>query len=170
MLRINQIKLPLKADENDLRLAASKALKINENRIKSLRVSKKAVDSRKKDNVFFVYNVDVDIDGDESAVLKKCAKGVDEIKPFEFKMPELKRTSPFRPVIIGFGPAGMFAGLVLARAGLKPLILERGSHIEERQKDVQNFWINRKLNPDSKCTVRRGRCRYLLRRQIKYRN
>ena len=149
MLRINQIKLPLTADENDLRLAASKALKISENRIKSLRVSKKAVDSRKKDNIFFVYNVDVDVDGDENAVLKKCAKGVDAIKPFEFKMPQVKRTSTLRPVIIGFGPAGMFAGLVLARAGLKPLILERGSQIEKRQKDVQDFWTNRRLNPRS---------------------
>ncbi len=149
MLKINQIKLPLTADENDLRRATGKALRLDENRIHSLRITKKAVDSRKKDNIFFVYNVEVDVDGDEQAILKRCGADVDIVKPFNFTEPELKRTSELRPVIIGFGPAGMFAGLVLARAGLKPLIVERGARIEDRQNDVQNFWINRRLNPES---------------------
>ncbi len=149
MLKINQIKLPLTADENDLRRAAGKALHLDENRIHSLRITKKAVDSRKKDNIFFVYNVEVAVDSDEQAVLKRCGADVDIVKPLAFTEPELKRTSELRPVIVGFGPAGMFAGLVLARAGLKPLILERGARIEERQNDVQNFWVNRRLNPDS---------------------
>ena len=61
----------------------------------------------------------------------------------------MRRTSELPPVIVGFGPAGMFAGLVLARAGLKPLIIERGSHIEDRQKDVLSFWSSRRLNPES---------------------
>ena len=65
MLKINQIKLPLTADEHDLRRAAGKALRLDENRIRTLRVTKKAVDSRKKDNIFFVYNVEVDVDGEE---------------------------------------------------------------------------------------------------------
>lgn len=149
MLKINQIKLPLTADESDLRRAAGKALRLDENRIHSLRITKKAVDSRKKDNIFFVYNVEVDVDGDEQAVLKRCGNDVDIVKPLDFTEPELKRTSELRPVIVGFGPAGMFAGLVLAHAGLKPLIIERGARIEERQNDVQNFWINRRLNPES---------------------
>lgn len=149
MLKISQIKLPLTADENDLRRAAGKALRLDENRIRSLRITKKAVDSRKKDNIFFVYNVEVDVDGDEQAVLRRCGSDVDVVKPFNFTPPEMRRTSELPPVIVGFGPAGMFAGLVLARAGLKPLIIERGSHIEDRQKDVLSFWSSRRLNPES---------------------
>ncbi len=149
MLKISQIKLPLTADENDLRRAAGKALRLDENRIRSLRITKKAVDSRKKDNIFFVYNIEVDVDGDEQAVLRRCGSDVDVVKPFNFTPPEMRRTSELLPVIVGFGPAGMFAGLVLARAGLKPLIIERGSHIEDRQKDVLSFWSSRRLNPES---------------------
>ena len=149
MLKISQIKLPLTADENDLRRAAGKALHLDENRIRSLRITKKAVDSRKKDNIFFVYNVEVDVDGDEQTVLRRCGSDVDVVKPFNFTPPEMRRTSELPPVIVGFGPAGMFAGLVLARAGLKPLIIERGSHIEDRQKDVLSFWSSRRLNPES---------------------
>lgn len=149
MLKISQIKLPLTADENDLRRAAGKSLRLDENRIRSLRITKKAVDSRKKDNIFFVYNVEVDVDGDEQAVLRRCGSDVDVVKPFNFTPPEMRRTSELLPVIVGFGPAGMFAGLVLARAGLKPLIIERGSHIEDRQKDVLSFWSSRRLNPES---------------------
>lgn len=149
MLKINQIKLPLTADEHDLRRAAGKALRLDENRIRTLRVTKKAVDSRKKDNIFFVYNVEVDVDGDENAILKRCGSGVETVKKVDFTPPEIKRTSELRPVIVGFGPAGMFSGLALARAGFKPLILERGSHIEDRQKDVQTFWRERRLNPES---------------------
>lgn len=149
MLKINQIKLPLTADEHDLRRTAGKALRLDENRIRTLRVTKKAVDSRKKDNIFFVYNVEVDVDGDENAILERCGSGVETVKKVDFTPPEVKRTSELRPVIVGFGPAGMFSGLALARAGFKPLILERGSHIEDRQKDVQTFWRERRLNPES---------------------
>ncbi len=116
MLKINQIKLPLTADEHDLRHAAGKALRLDENRIRTLRVTKKAVDSRKKDNIFFVYNVEVDVDGDESAILKRCGSGVETVKKVDFTPPEVKRTSELRPVIVGFGPAGMFSGLAKPRA------------------------------------------------------
>ena len=149
MLKINQIKLPLTADEHDLRRAAGKALRLDENRIRTLRVTKKAVDSRKKDNIFFVYNVEVDVDGDENAILRHCGSGIETVKEVSFTPPEIKRTSELRPVIVGFGPAGMFSGLALARAGFKPLILERGAHIEDRQKDVQVFWHERRLNTES---------------------
>ena len=149
MLKINQIKLSLTADEHDLRRAAGKALRLDENRIRTLRVTKKAVDSRKKDNIFFVYNVEVDVDGDENAILRRCGSGVEAVKKVSFTPPEIKRTSELRPVIVGFGPAGMFSGLALARAGFKPLILERGAHIEDRQKDVQVFWHERRLNTES---------------------
>ena len=71
---------------------------------------------------------------------------ISAVEPFHYTPPELKRNSPFRPVIVGFGPAGMMAGLLLARAGLKPLILERGRDIDSRQKDVNRFWQFRELD------------------------
>lgn len=150
MIRINEIKLPLESDESALRRAAAKALRCGEDKIKTLTISKKAVDSRKKDNVFFVYNVCVELDGDEKTVIahSKNPKVSEEI-PYKYEMPEIRRTSTLRPVIAGFGPAGFFAALILARAGFKPLVLERGADVDTRIKDVNGFWSNRKLNPES---------------------
>ena len=150
MIRINEIKLSLESDEGALRRAAAKALRCSEDKIKTLTISKKAVDSRKKDNVFFVYNVCGELDGDEKAVIahSKNPKVAEKIS-YKYEMPEIRRTSTLRPVIAGFGPAGFFAALILARAGLKPLVLERGSDVDTRIKDVNGFWHNRKLNPES---------------------
>ncbi len=150
MIRINEIKLPLESDEGALRRAAAKALRCSEEKIKTLTILKKAVDSRKKDNVFFVYNVCVELDGDEKAVIAHSKNPkVAEETPYKYEMPEIRRTSTLRPVIAGFGPAGFFAALILARAGLEPLVLERGADVDTRIKDVNGFWNNRKLNPES---------------------
>lgn len=67
------------------------------------------------------------------------------VKPYVYELPENKRVSKFRPVVIGFGPAGMFAGLILALSGLKPIILERGKDIDARKADVQKFWSEKSL-------------------------
>ena len=75
---------------------------------------------------------------------RSSVRGVDH-----YELPENKRVSEFRPVIVGFGPAGMLAGLILAEAGLRPIIFERGKNIDDRQKDVNDFWQNRRLNEES---------------------
>lgn len=150
MIRINSIKMPLEAEENDLRNAVSKALRIKNEDIEMVRVFKRSVDSRDKENVFFVFSVDVSV-RDEKKVLKKASsnKNVIEIQEYEYTLPENKRKSNLRPVIAGFGPAGMFAALTLARSGLKPLVLERGNDVDTRTKDVSVFWTERKLNTES---------------------
>ena len=118
--------------------------------ITSLEISKKAVDCRRKDDIFFVYNVEVEVDGDENAFVSNSGSSKVSIgERFEYKSPELKRKSSFRPVIAGFGPAGMFAALTLAREGLNPIILERGNDVDKRNEDIRNFWNNRTLNADS---------------------
>lgn len=150
MIKINEIKLPLDSDEGALRRAAAKALRCSEEKIKSLAITKKAVDSRKKDNVFFVYNVRVETDSDEKSLVAHAKNPKVEIGvPYRYEMPPVRRTSTLRPVVVGFGPAGFFCALILARAGLKPLVIERGADVDTRTSDVNGFWTSKKLNPES---------------------
>ncbi len=150
MIRINEIKLSLDEDENLLKAKASKILKINSKYITGLTIFKKSVDARKKDDVHFSYSVDVEISLDENQIVSKCkSKKVSLVKPYKYEMPLCERKSDFRPIIVGFGPAGMLAGLILAEAGLRPIILERGKGIDERQRDVNEFWTKAKLDEDS---------------------
>ena len=150
MIKINEIKIPLDSDENTLKSRAAKALRCDESIIKSVRILKKAIDSRKKPEICFVYNVAVEVSGDENKILRRASNSKIEkyeIKPYE--KPENRRRSDLRPVIVGFGPAGFTAGLILAREGLKPLIIERGADVETRTAQVKDFWQTRKLNPQS---------------------
>lgn len=150
MIRINEIRLSLDEDESLLEAKAAKILKINKKYIKSLTIYKKSVDARKKEDVHFTYSVDVLISLDETQIVSKCKSGkVQLAKPYMYEIPENRRVSKYRPVIVGFGPAGMLAGLILAEAGLKPIILERGKDIDARQRDVNEFWTKRKLDEES---------------------
>lgn len=150
MIRINEIKLALDKDEKLLADKAAKILKINKKYIKKLSIYKKSVDARKKDDVHFTYSVDVEISLDEKQIVSKCKSNkVSIAEVYHYEIPENKRVSKFRPVIVGFGPAGMLAGLILAEAGLRPLIFERGKNIDDRQKDVNEFWTKRKLDEES---------------------
>lgn len=150
MIRINEIKLALDEDEKLLADKAAKILKINKKYINKLNIYKKSVDARKKDDVHFTYSVDVEISLDEKQIVSKCKSNkVSIAEVYHYEIPENKRVSKFRPVIVGFGPAGMLAGLILAEAGLRPLIFERGKNIDDRQKDVNEFWTKRKLDEES---------------------
>lgn len=150
MIRINEIKLSLEEDEKVLNKKAAKILRINEKYIKTLTIFKKSVDARKKDDIHFTYSVDVEISLDENQIVSKCKSNkVMLTKPYHYGIPECKRVSKYRPIIVGFGPAGMLAGIILAEAGLRPIILERGKGIDERQKDVNEFWTKRRLDEES---------------------
>ena len=150
MIRINEIKLSLDDDESLLKSKAAKILKINEKYIESYTIFKKSVDARKKDDVHFTYALDVIITLDEEQIVNKCKSGkVQIVKPYHYELPQNKRSSQFRPIVVGFGPAGMLAGLILAQAGAMPIILERGKDIDARQRDVNEFWTKRKLDEES---------------------
>lgn len=150
MIRINEIRLELDDSEELLNTKAAKILKINKKYIRSLTIFKKSVDARKKDDIHFSYSVDCEITLDENQIVSKCRSNkVSLVQPYHYEIPENRRVSEFRPVVVGFGPAGMLAGLILAEAGLRPIIFERGKAIEERQKDVDRFWKKRILNEES---------------------
>lgn len=150
MIRINEIRLSLDEEESNLKAKAARILKINEKYIKSYSIYKKSVDARKKDDVHFTYCLDVVITLDEKQIASKCGSGkVQLVTPYKYVLPENKRTCKFRPVVVGFGPAGMFAGLILAQAGLRPIVLERGKAVAERTRDVSKFWRTGELNEES---------------------
>lgn len=150
MIRINELKIPLDGGMDDVIAAAAKELRCGKGRIKNLAVVKKSLDSRRKEALIFVYSVDVTVDGDESEFIKHSrSRKVSRIEPFTYVMPENRRVSDLRPIVVGFGPAGMWAGLTLARAGLCPIVLERGRDIDARTADVNSFWRTKKLDEES---------------------
>ena len=150
MIRINEIKLALDEEEELLVQKAAKVLRINKKYIDSYTIYKKSIDARKKDDIHFTYSIDVIITLDEEQIVSKCKSNkVQLVKPYKYEIPVCNRKSSFRPVVVGFGPAGMFAGLILAEAGLKPIILERGKDVDTRTKDVNKFWKDKVLDEES---------------------
>lgn len=150
MIRIQQLKLPLSYNEKHLRAAVCKKLRIPDSDLQEVHIRKQSVDARKKPELHYVLTVDVKV-LKEKAILKKLKDVTISIAhETGYQMPESGTEQlRHRPVICGFGPAGMFCGLLLARAGYRPLILERGEAVEQRMRSVEQFWNTGMLNPES---------------------
>ena len=145
MIIINNIKLPLDADLNDVFSISSTKLKISKSDIISAELYRKSVDARDKRDVHFCVSIIAQVKN-EAQVLKRYKNAT----PFTKKeYVWQKGESDIRPVVIGFGPAGMFAALTLARAGLKPIVYERGADVDTRTADVEKFFAGGAFNPES---------------------
>ncbi len=139
MIKIANINVPLDAADTPLKEIAAKKLRINSDDIKKVVILKKSVDARKKNAIQIVYTLAAEIKN-EHAVLKRNAKKseISAYKEYKFEIPAAD-AGKFRPVVVGFGPAGMFAALYLAKAGLCPIVLERGKPADERSRSVELF-------------------------------
>ena len=142
MIRIRDIQLPPEHNAHQLQFEAAAILGVSNSKIHNLKIVKRSVDARKKGHVKVIYTIDVAVDGSERKILKNCIrnKRVTEAPVSFYRAPKPGKAPDVRPVIVGFGPAGMFAALILAMAGWKPLILERGEDAVKRHARVEKFF------------------------------
>lgn len=149
MLRIQNISLPLDGSQGQLKKKAARILGVKPEVITGLSLARQSIDARKKNDVHYVCTVDVTV-ADEGRVMARCRdRNVSLHQSAPYVFPTVRRTSSLPPVVVGMGPAGLFAALFLARNGLAPIVLERGRPVEERTADVERFWTTGVLDPSS---------------------
>ncbi len=150
MIRIRDIVLPMEHDPNQLLYEAARMLKISTSKIRKMTIIRRSVDARKKPDVRIVYTVDVVLDGSEKKIWKQsgCKKAtLTDVR--NYRPPKTAVTAAKRPIVVGFGPAGMFAALILAMAGLRPLVFERGADAQSRHNKVEHFFATGELDARS---------------------
>lgn len=151
MLRVRQIKVEVTSDgKENIKKAIAKKLKNDVSRINDFLIKKQSLDARNKNEIFYVYEVDVNLDN-EKEILKRNRNSDIMVSPDEEYKFDIVGTEKLenRPVIVGSGPAGLFCAYLLAENGYKPIIIERGEKVEDRIKTVNNFWETGKLNFNS---------------------
>ncbi|MEO0539829.1 MAG: NAD(P)/FAD-dependent oxidoreductase [Cyanobacteria bacterium P01_A01_bin.105] len=158
MLRLTELKLSLDHSEADLKAAILKKLRLEASDLSGYTVFRRSYDARKRGAIALVYVLDIDTPK-EKQLLKRFKKD-----PHVYPTPDVRYryvaqapdTTAQRPVVIGLGPCGIFAGLLLAQMGFRPIIIERGKPVHERSQDTFGFWSKRKFNPESNAQFGEG--------------
>ncbi len=155
MIKVDQIKVNIDSQMEDIKRAVASYLKISDKEILSVKILRRSIDARKKPLIFYILSVAVEVLNSDK-LLKRFSKDVNVslYKTTEVIIP--KPTKDIRPLVVGFGPAGIFAGLILAKAGLMPIIIERGKCMEERTADVEAFWKSGILDVKSNVSFGEG--------------
>ena len=150
MIRLREISLPPEHSVAQLSYEAARMLKISNAKVRQVHLVRRSIDARKKPDVKVVYTIDVKVDGNEQKILKNSGCKRASIAPASFyRLPKVRKEPKERPVVVGFGPAGMFAALVLALVGLRPLVLERGEDAATRNEKVEKFFTTGELDTRS---------------------
>ena len=155
MLRITELKLPLEHDSAALRAAVLTRLGLEHDELLAFRVFRRGVDARHKSAILFTYTIDLSPTRDDEVLAKSVGDANVMATPDISYKPVAEATtrpghsSALRPVVVGSGPCGIMAGLILAQAGLKPIIVERGKAVRERTRDTWAFWREGMLHPES---------------------
>ncbi|CAK3599293.1 Uncharacterized FAD-dependent dehydrogenase [Vibrio crassostreae] len=151
MIRLTEIKLPLDHEESAIQDAIEAKLGINSDQVLSFNIFKRGYDARKKSKILLIYTLDVLVENEAELLEQFISDPHVKVTPdMEYKfVAKAVETQTERPVVIGFGPCGLFAGLVLAQMGFNPIIVERGKEVRERTKDTFGFWRKRTLDTES---------------------
>ncbi|MDH5880340.1 MULTISPECIES: NAD(P)/FAD-dependent oxidoreductase [Vibrio] len=151
MIRLTEIKLPLDHEESAIQDAIEAKLGINAGQVLSFNIFKRGYDARKKSKILLIYTLDVLVENEAELLEQFISDPHVKVTPdMEYKfVAKAVENQTERPVVIGFGPCGLFAGLVLAQMGFNPIIVERGKEVRERTKDTFGFWRKRTLNTES---------------------
>ena len=145
MLRIGQLKIKTGHTKEELERKVERALGVSREEIQSIEIRKRSIDARKKPEIYYVYTVDVKLTKvkKEKAILsRRKLKDVSEAKETSYEFPACREAFEMkhRPVVVGSGPAGLFCAYLLAKHGYRPILIERGAPVEEREKAVEAFW------------------------------
>ena len=143
MIRLKNIKIRENLNEEQVLKKAISKHKIRLEDVKKWYIYKKSIDARKKEDIFYNYTIDIELKNQKKEVK------FEQVEINELPKINVNRKSKYKPIIVGAGPAGLFAGLIMVDNGIKPIILERGKKVEERIRDVEEFVQNRKFNAAS---------------------
>lgn len=150
MIRIQQVKVPLKHTQADVVKRACKILRVREEEVLSFKIIRQSIDARKKTELSYVYTIDLQLEQEERLLKKNHLTNVSKAKDVPYLFPSCGQEQlKERPVIIGSGPAGLFCAYALAEHGYQPIVIERGCDVEKRTNDVEAFWKGGSLRKNS---------------------